>query len=91
EIKAGRRQTRSGRPPGRPRRVTPELAARIRELRWGPKRLSWKEIAQNVHLPAGTCSKVPRTPSESTPLSEKGLGGFREAVGGPLDVGGLAR
>ncbi|MGI0130822.1 MAG: recombinase family protein, partial [Thermoplasmata archaeon] len=33
EIREGRRRTRSGRPPGRPRRVTPELLERMRALR----------------------------------------------------------
>jgi DNA invertase Pin-like site-specific DNA recombinase len=56
EIKAGRRQTRSGRPPGRPRRVTPEKAARILELR--AQGLKWKEVAGRVGLPAGTCASV---------------------------------
>lgn len=90
EIKSGRRRTRSGRPPGRPRRVTPEMESRIRELRW-VKGLSWKEVAQHVHLPAGTCSKVPRTPREETPLSVKGQGGFGEANGDSRGVGGPAR
>jgi DNA invertase Pin-like site-specific DNA recombinase len=56
EIREGRRQTRSGRPPGRPRRVTPEKAARIMELRG--QRLKWREVAGRVGLPAGTCASV---------------------------------
>jgi DNA invertase Pin-like site-specific DNA recombinase len=56
EIKAGRRPTRSGKPPGRPRRVTPEKAARILELR--AQGLKWKEVAGRVGLPAGTCASV---------------------------------
>jgi len=56
EIKAGRRPTRSGKPPGRPRRVTPEKEARIMELR-GMK-LKWREVAGRVGLPAGTCASV---------------------------------
>ena len=56
EIKEGRRRTRSGRPPGRPRRVTPEIAARVRELRG--RGLPWKVVAQHVGLPSGTCRKV---------------------------------
>jgi DNA invertase Pin-like site-specific DNA recombinase len=56
EIKAGRRPTRSGRPPGRPRRVTPEKAARIMELR--PQGLKWREVAGRVGLPATTCAAV---------------------------------
>jgi DNA invertase Pin-like site-specific DNA recombinase len=56
EIREGRRKTRSGNPPGRPRRVTPEKAARILELR--PQGLKWREIAGKVGLPAGTCASV---------------------------------
>jgi putative DNA-invertase from lambdoid prophage Rac len=56
EIREGRRRTRSGRPPGRPRRVTPELLERIRVLR-EERRLPWSQIAQNLHVPAGSCRK----------------------------------
>ena len=64
EIKEGRRRTRSGRPPGRPRRVTPEVAVMVRELR--SRGLQWKVIAQYVGLPAGTCRKVrPGLPNET--------------------------
>jgi DNA invertase Pin-like site-specific DNA recombinase len=65
EIREGRRQTRSGRPPGRPRRVTPEKAARIMELR--PQGLKWREIAGKVGLPAGTCASVWSKARNSTP------------------------
>jgi DNA invertase Pin-like site-specific DNA recombinase len=56
EIREGRRPTRSGRPPGRPRRVTPELLERIRELREG-RGLPWSQVAQTLHVPAGSCRK----------------------------------
>jgi DNA invertase Pin-like site-specific DNA recombinase len=56
ELKAGRRQTRSGRPPGRPIRVTPEKRAAI--LRWKAEGLSWRALAQKVGLPRGTCANV---------------------------------
>lgn len=56
EIREGRRGTRSGRPPGRPRRVTPEKAAKIIELR--STGLKWREVAPRVGLPAGTCAAV---------------------------------
>lgn len=75
EIKSGRRRTRSGRPPGRPRRVTPELAARIRELR--SRGMEWKVIAQHVGLPAGTCRKVEPAPPSKTGRVEKGGEGLR--------------
>jgi DNA invertase Pin-like site-specific DNA recombinase len=64
EIREGRRTTRSGLPIGRPRRVTPELEARIHELR--REGTPWKKIAQFVGLPAGTCRKHP--PPQSTEM-----------------------
>ena len=76
EIKSGRRRTRSGRPPGRPRRVTAELAEKIRGLR--ERGLPWKVIAQHVGLPAGTCRKVRVQPPARNSVcargSESGLG-----------------
>jgi DNA invertase Pin-like site-specific DNA recombinase len=56
EIREGRRRTRSGRPPGRPRRVTPELLEKIRVLR-EERQLPWSQVAQNLHVPAGSCRK----------------------------------
>ena len=56
EIREGHRRTRSGRPPGRPVRVTPEKAAAI--LRWHAEGLSWRAVAQRVGLPRGTCANV---------------------------------
>jgi DNA invertase Pin-like site-specific DNA recombinase len=56
EIREGRRSTRSGRPPGRPRRVTPELLERICELREA-RHLPWSQVAQALHVPAGSCRK----------------------------------
>jgi DNA invertase Pin-like site-specific DNA recombinase len=55
-IRSGARQTRSGRPVGRPRRVTFELAKRAAHLRGAS--LRWKEVAQRVGLPAETCRKA---------------------------------
>ena len=56
KIREGRRQTRSGRPPGRPRRVTPELLEKIRVLR-EERHLPWSQIAQILHVRAGSCHK----------------------------------
>jgi DNA invertase Pin-like site-specific DNA recombinase len=56
DLKAGRRATRSGRPVGRPRRVTPELTQKILALRG--RGLKWREVAVQVKLPAGTCAGV---------------------------------
>lgn len=46
EIKSGRRPTRSGRPVGRPRRVTPELVAKAEALR--KQDLRWAEVGQRL-------------------------------------------
>jgi DNA invertase Pin-like site-specific DNA recombinase len=56
ELKAGRRRTRSGKPPGRPVRATPEKVEAI--LRWKAQGLSYRLIAQKVGLPRGTCANV---------------------------------
>jgi DNA invertase Pin-like site-specific DNA recombinase len=56
EIKEGRRRTRSGRPPGRPVRATPEKVSAIVRLK--AQGLTWKVIAQRVGLPRGTCANV---------------------------------
>ena len=74
EIKEGRRRTRSGRPPGRPRRVTPELATKVLELR--ARGLPWKLVAQHAGLPAGTCRKVRPPPQTTTGSVEKGPAEF---------------
>ena len=55
EIRSGRRRTRSGRPVGRPRRVTPELVSKAEVLRRGG--FSWAEVARRVGLPAETCRR----------------------------------
>jgi DNA invertase Pin-like site-specific DNA recombinase len=56
ELREGRRKTRSGRPVGRPRRVTEEVAARVSEFR--RTGLPWKDVARRVGLPAETCRKA---------------------------------
>jgi site-specific DNA recombinase len=55
-IKAGTKPTRTGRMPGRPRRVTPEAIERAREL-WRTNH-SWAEIAQAVGLKAETIRRA---------------------------------
>ena len=56
ELREGRRKTRSGRPVGRPRRMTPEIAERARRLR--EDGLAWADVARRVGLPAETCRKA---------------------------------
>ena len=56
EIKEGRRRTRSGRPPGRPRIVTPELVRKAVDLRAEGK--PWATVAQHVGLKAETCRRA---------------------------------
>jgi DNA invertase Pin-like site-specific DNA recombinase len=57
-IRSGVRKTKSGNPIGRPRRVTPEVTARVVKLRGEGFR--WSEVAQRVGLPAETCRKAAR-------------------------------
>lgn len=69
EIKEGRRRTRTGRPPGRPVRATPEKVSAIVRLKaQGP---SWKVIGQRVDLPRGTMlqRRFPGTPGAVRKLS----------------------
>lgn len=49
-IKEGRKPTRTGRPPGRPRKLTPEAVQRARELRI--LNHTWPQIAQEIGLKA---------------------------------------
>lgn len=56
EIKEGRRGTRSGRPPGRPRRLDDRKVQQIAGLRRAGER--WAVIAQRVGLPSGTCASA---------------------------------
>lgn len=74
EILSGRRPTRSGRPPGRPRKVTPELRDRILALREEGK--TWNEIARSTHLRAGTCRKVPAASRAESPCVVNGRRGI---------------
>jgi DNA invertase Pin-like site-specific DNA recombinase len=62
DLKAGRRSTRSGRPVGRPRRLTYKRAQRVQELR--ERGLPWWKVAQLVGLPVGTCRRAPVLLSE---------------------------
>lgn len=81
ELREGRRKTRSGRPIGRPRRVTPEVAAKIRELRYG-RGLPWAQVAIHAGIPEGTCRKVRPSPPTDTPRVENPPGGFGTVPGG---------
>lgn len=56
EIREGRRRTKSGRPPGRPRRVTDQHAAKAEALR--REGLPWSTVAQRVGLPKETCRRA---------------------------------
>lgn len=64
EISSGRRATRSGRPVGRPRRVTAEKVQKACALR--AQGIPWKEIACRVGLPAETCRKAVREAKNQT-------------------------
>jgi DNA invertase Pin-like site-specific DNA recombinase len=80
ELKEGRRKTRSGRPVGRPRKITAAVVQRIREER--AKGLAWSVVAQHVGIPAGTCRKVGPTPQRETPRAENPPPEFRTPRGG---------
>jgi DNA invertase Pin-like site-specific DNA recombinase len=54
-ILSGRRKTKSGRPVGRPRRVTKEVVAKIAELRAAG--LRWNEVARHTGIPAEPCRR----------------------------------
>ena len=78
EIKEGRRRTRSGRPPGRPVRATPEKVSAIVRLK--AQGLTWRVIAQRVGLPRGTCANVASRSGGgcyTTRSLQKGLPGLR--------------
>jgi DNA invertase Pin-like site-specific DNA recombinase len=55
EIREGRRSTRSGKPPGRPRRLTPAKVDAARILR--AQGVEWSTIAMRVGVPAETLRK----------------------------------
>jgi DNA invertase Pin-like site-specific DNA recombinase len=65
-LKAGM-PTRSGRPVGRPRRVTPEKVEEARKLRAQNPPMKWTLIAQRVGLPAETLRKAVREASRPIP------------------------
>jgi DNA invertase Pin-like site-specific DNA recombinase len=69
EIREGRRATRSGRPPGRQRKVTEQKARRLTELREGG--MQWPQVAQEVGLAAGTCRRVFSLQRRGLPLFNK--------------------
>jgi putative DNA-invertase from lambdoid prophage Rac len=76
EIKEGRRRTRSGKPLGRPRRVTPDKSVAI--LRLKSQGFNYRVIAQRVGLPRGTCanvvSRARRGLLEKSPLTKGSIG-----------------
>lgn len=73
DIKSGRSATRSGRPPGRPRRVTPQLLERILALRSTTPKTPWARVAQLCQVPAASARKWASSissPSTTSRLSE---------------------
>lgn len=84
EIKSGRRPTRSGRPPGRPRIVTNDLVNRAAALRAQGK--SWARIAQSLGPKAETCrratfSLLSKTYLEASPRVEQRASCTRPPLG----------
>lgn len=81
EIRAGRRRTRTGNPPGRPQLWSAELWTRITKLRSEVdpatgRQLRWAEVAQRVHIPAGTLRKWHSALRRQTPRAIKRPDGF---------------
>lgn len=58
ELGAGTRKTRSGKPVGRPWRVTPDRADLVVRLRAQKPPIPFRLVAQRVGLPIGTCRRV---------------------------------
>ncbi len=78
EIKEGRKRTRSGRPLGRPRRLTTKKVKRISELR--ERGIPWGKVAQRVGLPKGTCRNAAaidafESPGDANPCAPTAPGG----------------
>lgn len=91
EIRSGRRRTRTGRPPGRPRKIMPEHIAAIVRLRDQVPRPKWREIAVRLKIPAGTCKKVYQAFRRDSARVEKGQAGFVAAPSASQEVGDRAR
>jgi DNA invertase Pin-like site-specific DNA recombinase len=68
-IKAGL-PTVSGRPPGRPRRVTSEKVEEVRRLRSLVPPPKWSVVAQRIGLPAETLRKAVREATRRTPSAD---------------------
>jgi hypothetical protein len=68
-LKAGM-PTRSGKPVGRPRRVTAEKVEEARRLRAEVPPMKWPIVAQRVGLPAETIRKAVREASRAIPPPE---------------------
>lgn len=66
-IKEGRKRTRTGRPPGRPRRVTPEAVAEARALRESGH--PWRQIAQLTGLKTETIRRRAVWASKARPVA----------------------
>ena len=67
ELKEGVRTTRSGRPIGRPRRLTVEKVRKIMELRAAGE--EWSLVAQHMQLPLDTYRRAKTFPLEETRVS----------------------
>jgi DNA invertase Pin-like site-specific DNA recombinase len=57
-IKAGTRRTRTGRPPGRQPRLTPELVAAVVEARRRKPPVPYRILAVRLGIPKGTCRRA---------------------------------
>jgi DNA invertase Pin-like site-specific DNA recombinase len=77
ELKAGRRRTRSGRPVGRPARLSAEIVRSVVAMRRRDPPVPYSEIAQRLRIPTGTARRA-------FSLASRGLPAF---VSGPVQNG----
>jgi DNA invertase Pin-like site-specific DNA recombinase len=68
-IKAGSRKTKSGRPPGRQPRLTPQIVAAVVEGRQRQPPTPYRALAVRLGIPIGTCRRA-------FSLSSRGLPAF---------------
>jgi len=82
-IKEGRKPTRTGRPPGRPRRVEPRAVVQARTLRETGH--SWPQIAQLIGLKAETIRRaVWASKTRPVAVDNSGSGETVNSLGGDL-------
>src|SRR5579859_2217101 len=81
------RPTRTGRPTGRPRKISEDQHRAIVQLREqlpsSGRRRTWKEISRTVGVPAGTCSWLYSRWRRGKSSAEKGAAAFPKVAPDP--------